>query len=291
LQQFAALASEDEGPVTLVAPISRGLPPGRAVQALAPREDLEKAAREPWLVRRLGLGTAPGQAQLGPGQAQLGLGLAGLVASGPLAAAGLLVASLAVTAVGSAWDDSPAGEAGGVARAARFLGRVPVQVPVVAVIDDADCLDPDLALALIRGLAGRADGQVLVVAAAALDSGLARGLTRNPGYDLAGRVQRAEADPSMGYADRVELAAELLPSLPAPGIERIARRTVTFTEVFTVAAAITPNILRPLLARVSAPGRAQIGLFCRPWCCAETSAGLDAALPGVSGPRARGADP
>ncbi len=38
---------------------------------------------------------------------------------------------------------------------------------VVAEELDADCLDPQLALALIRGLTGRADGQVLVVAAAA----------------------------------------------------------------------------------------------------------------------------
>ena len=83
------------------------------------------------------------------------------------------MASLAVTAAGSAWDDSPAGEAGGVARAARVLARLSVQVPVVVVIDDADCLDPGLALALIRGLAGRQDGQVLVVAAAAPDSDLA----------------------------------------------------------------------------------------------------------------------
>ena len=30
-------------------------------------------------------------------------------------------------------------------------------------VDDADCLDPALAMALIRGLAGRSDGQVLVV--------------------------------------------------------------------------------------------------------------------------------
>ena len=228
LQKFAALASADEGPVTLVAPISGDLPPGRAVQAPALREDLEAAAREPWVVRRLGLGTAAGQAQLG-------LGLGGLVASGPAAAAGLLVASLAVTAAGSAWDDSPAGEDGGVARAARFLARVSVQVPVVVTIDDADCLDPGLALALIGGLAGRRNGQVLVVAAAAPGSDLAAALTREPGYDLVGRVERAEADPSMDYADRVELAAGLLPHLPAAGIERIARRTATFTDVFTVA--------------------------------------------------------
>jgi hypothetical protein len=90
---------------------------------------------------------------------------------------------------------------------------------------------------LIRGLAGRADGQVLVVAAAALDSDLARALTRDLGYDLGGRVVRAEADPSMGYADRVELAAGLLPRLPAAGVERIARQTATFKDVFTVAGA------------------------------------------------------
>ena len=194
------------------------------------REALEKAAREPWLVRRLGLDTAAGQVQLA-------LGLGGLLASGPLAAAGLLVASLAVTAAGSAWDDSPAGEAGGVARAARFLARVSVSVPVVVVIDDADCLDPGLAMTLIRGLAGRADGQVLVVAAAAPDSDLARTLTRDPPYDLAGRVVRAEADPSMGHADRAALAAVLLPGLPPAGIERIARQTATFAEVFAVAGA------------------------------------------------------
>ena len=54
-------------------------------------------AREPWAVRRLGLDTAAGRVQLG-------VGLGGLVASGPPEAAALLVASLAVTAAGSAWD-------------------------------------------------------------------------------------------------------------------------------------------------------------------------------------------
>jgi hypothetical protein len=230
LQQFAAVAGADKGPVTLVARVAGDLPPGRAVQAETLRKALAAVAREPWVVRRLGLDTAAGRVQLG-------LGLGGLVASGPVAAAALLVASLAVTAAGSAWDDSPAGEAGGVARAARTLARLSESVPVVVIIDDADCLDPGLALVLIRSLAGRADGQVLVVAAAAPGSDLVDTLSRDPGYDLAGRVQRAEADPSMTYTDRTELAAELLPHLPAAGIERIARRTATFTEVFAVAGA------------------------------------------------------
>jgi hypothetical protein len=230
LRQFATAAAADDGPVRLTILVSGDLPPGRAVQALALREDLEAVAREPWLVRRLGLGTAAGQAQLG-------LGLSGLMASGPVAAAGLLVASLAVTAAGSVWDESPAGEAGGLSRTARFLARVSAQVPVVVIIDDADCLDLALALTLIRSLAGRADGQVLIVAGAAPASDLVHALTKEPGYDLANRVVRAEADPSMGYADRVELASGLLPRLPAAGTERIARRTTTFAEVFSVAGA------------------------------------------------------
>jgi hypothetical protein len=228
LQQFAAVAGADDSPIRLVARIDGNLPPGRAVQALELQQALEALAREPWLVRRLGLDKRSGRVVLG-------LGVAGLMASGPAEAAGLLVASLAATAAGSAWDDSPAGEAGGVARAARYLARLSGQVPVVVIIDDADCLDPGLALALIRGLAGRVDGQVLVVAAAAPGTELAKALTQDPGYDLAARVQRAEADPSMRYADRVALAAELLPGLPAAGIERLARRTATFAEVFAAA--------------------------------------------------------
>jgi hypothetical protein len=228
LRQFAAVAGGDDGPVTLAAVISGDLPPGRAVQAQELREALTAFSRQPRVIQLLGLDTAAGQVQLG-------LGLGGLVGSGLAAAASLLVASLAVTAAANVWDGSPAGEAGGVARAARALARVSVSVPVVVVIDDADCLDVGLALALIGGLAGRRDGQVLVVAAAAPSSDLVRALTREPGSELAGRVHRAEADQSMGYAARLDLAAELLPGLPAAGAERIARRTATFAEVFAVA--------------------------------------------------------
>jgi hypothetical protein len=89
----------------------------------------------------------------------------------------------------------------------------------------------------LAATAGLLDGQVLVVAAAAPGSDLVGALARDRGYDSAGRVYRAEGDPSMGYADRGELAAELLPHLPAAGIERIAQRTVTFKEVFTVVGA------------------------------------------------------
>jgi hypothetical protein len=228
LREFAANVGGDEGPVTLVTEIEGDLPQGRAVQAAALQEALAGFGREPRVIRLLGLDTAAGQLQLG-------LGLGGLLVSGPAGAAAMLVASLAVTAAGNAWDASPAGEAGRVARIARELARISVAVPVVVVIDDADCLDADLALTLIRGLAGRQDGHVLVVAAAAPDSDLVRVLTGEPGWELIKRVQRAEADPSMGYPARAELAAELLPDLPSAGAERIARRTVTFAEVFAIA--------------------------------------------------------
>ncbi|HXL88394.1 MAG TPA: hypothetical protein VN969_05325 [Streptosporangiaceae bacterium] len=83
------------------------------------------------------------------------------------------------------------------------------------------------------------------MAAAFPGSALVKGLIKDPGYDLAGRVRTASADPGMGYPARVELARELLPGVPAEAGERIARRTATFGEVFTVAAADTVAGLEP----------------------------------------------
>ena len=170
-----------------------------------------------------------------PGQVQLAMGVAGLFTSGIGWAASLLAASLAVTAAGNKWDASPAGEQGAVARAGRELARVSAQIPAAVIIDDADALDLDLALTLVRSLAERPDGQVLLIAAAAPGSPLVQALTRDPGPALAGRVYQAEADPAMAYADRVALARHLLPDLPPAAAERIGRRTRTFAEVFTIA--------------------------------------------------------
>jgi hypothetical protein len=229
LAGFAADSETAPGPVTLVVRLPTDLPPGRALQAAALRQALARACEQPQLMSLLELDTAAGQAHLA-------LGLGGLMLSSAAAAASLLAASLAVTAAGNVWDASPSGEAGGVARAGRALARVSASVPVVVIVDDADCLDPGLAVALLRALAGRPDGQVLVVAAAAPDSDLVRMLVREPGPELAGRVHRAKAGRSMGYAQRVELAMALLPGLPAAAVEQAARRTTTFTEVFAVAA-------------------------------------------------------
>jgi hypothetical protein len=74
---------------------------------------------------------------------------------------------------------------------------------------------------LIRGRADRRDGQVLVVVAAAPDSDLAGTLTQDLGYGLAGRVQRAEAEPSMAYTDRVERLLSCCRTFPwGPGADR-----------------------------------------------------------------------
>jgi hypothetical protein len=75
---------------------------------------------------------------------------------------------------------------------------------------------------------------VLVVVAVAPDSDLAGTLTQDLGYGLAGRVQRAEAEPSMAYTDRVERLLSCCRTFPG-GPARIARGTATFKEVFVVA--------------------------------------------------------
>jgi hypothetical protein len=90
------------------------------------------------------------------GRVGLVIDLAGLFAPGPPAALAGLVASYAVRAAGQARDDGPAGEAGAIGRAARAAAALSARVPVVVAFDDADRLDPGLARALIRGLAGRA---------------------------------------------------------------------------------------------------------------------------------------
>ncbi len=140
LDKFRAVVEDLDAPVTLVVCINGSTPAGDAVQAVVLREALMTAAMRSRLAELLGLDVAAGRLQLG-------LGVGGLFVSGLAAAASVLIASLAVTAAGKAWDGSPAGEEGAVARAARAVAAVPVSVPVVVIIDDADRLDPGLACA------------------------------------------------------------------------------------------------------------------------------------------------
>jgi hypothetical protein len=52
-----------------------------------------------------------------------------------------------------------------------------------------------------------------------------------------GLVYAAEADPDMGYESRLQLARHLLAGFRDRVARRVAQRTATFAEVFTVAAA------------------------------------------------------
>ena len=65
---------------------------------------------------------------------------------------------------GKAWDDSPAGQDGALARTARAVAKVSVDAPVTVIIDDADCLDEGLAVTLAENLTARQGSQVLLVA-------------------------------------------------------------------------------------------------------------------------------
>jgi hypothetical protein len=148
----------------------------------------------------------------------------------------LLLASLAAAAAGGVTDDSPASENGAAARAARIVAAVSASAPVLVALDDADYLEPGLAVALIENLIDHYDSLVLVVAAVDLGSDLAAGLTARARLGTsAGRVHRADADPRMGSRSRAELAGELSPHLTAAEAERLGRQTRTFAEVFAAA--------------------------------------------------------
>jgi tetratricopeptide (TPR) repeat protein len=135
-----------------------------------------------------------------------------------------------------------------VAKLARAVAAVSVSVPVIVIIDDADQLEPDLAVVLVENLIERIDGRVLVVAAVDSSSDLESALTSRATYGLTeGRVRTVDANPDMDYQARVGLTAELCPNLPAAAIRRIGQRTETFAEVFAVASA-------ERLAELDSPG-------------------------------------
>ena len=148
----------------------------------------------------------------------------------------LLQAGLAAAAAGHGADACPAGENGPTARAARVMAAVSASAPALVVIDDADYLDPGLAVTMIENLIDHHDSRVLVVAAVDLGSDLAAALTSRARYGpTAGRVHRANADPRMGYQSRAELANELSPHLTAAQAQQLARQTRTFAEIFAAA--------------------------------------------------------
>jgi tetratricopeptide (TPR) repeat protein len=234
LDCFAAgITGHEDAPVTLTVRVSgqdlRGETIG--IQAEKLRACLAGAARRHRVAELLGLDELSGQVGLG-------LGVGGFFFSGLTAGVSFLLAGLVVGAAGKAWDGSPAGQDGALARTARAVAAVSVSAPVVVIIDDADCLDGGLAVTLVENLTGRCDGQVLIIAAVDLGSALATALTTRVRYGLTeGLVYVAEADPDMGFESRLELARQLCPSLPDAAARRVAQRTTTFAEVFSVAAA------------------------------------------------------
>ena len=242
LDRLAEAAGADDVPVTLIARINgRELPdktrPG--AQAAVLRDCLAEAGTRHRASELLGLD------RLG-GTTQIGIGVGALFVSGLAAALGFLVAGVAVGVVGKAWDDTPAGQDGALARTARAVGKTSVQVPTVVIVDDADCLEENVAVTLIGNLVARHDGHVLVVAAVGPGGSLQQALVSRARQGIAeGLVHVADADPDMGYEPRTNLIRELRPHLPDAAVRRIGRATATFTDVFAVASA-------PRLAEVTA---------------------------------------
>ena len=234
LDQLAGAISRTDAPATLVARISgRSLPDRPGPQAVALREHLMGAG-----VRQRAAEMLCRDRLRGTGR----LSAAGLFASSLAAALSFLQTGLAVAAAGAAGDDSPQGENGPLARAARTTAAVSEAAPVVVMIDDADALEPGLAVTLIENLIGHQDSRVLVIVVVDPGSGLASALTSRPQNGrTAGRVHRAEADPRMGYKSRADLAGELCPHLPAVTAQRLARRTQTFGDVFAAAGSGPPE--------------------------------------------------
>ena len=164
------------------------------------------------------------------------LGARSLLLTGMAGTISLLQAGLAAAAAGHGADDCPASENGPTARAARVVAAVSASAPALVVIDDADYLDPGLAVTMIENLIDHHDSRVLVVAAVDLGSDLAAALTSRARYGpTAGKVHRANADPRMGYQSRAELASELSPHLSAAQAQQLARQTRTFAEIFAAA--------------------------------------------------------
>jgi tetratricopeptide (TPR) repeat protein len=240
LDRLAETAGGDDAPVTLVVRIDGHKLPGETgLQAAVLRKCLAGASDSHQVAKLLGMD------RLG-GSVQTGIGIGSLFVSGPVAPVAFLLAGIAVGAAGKAWDDSPSGQDGAVARAARGVAAVSTRVPVVVIIDDADYLDRGLALTMIENLAARRDGHVLVVAAVDPDGALKAALTgRSRTWMTPDLVHVADADPDMGFGARSNLARTLCPGLQEAAVRRIARGTVTFKDVFAAAAA-------PRLAEISA---------------------------------------
>jgi tetratricopeptide (TPR) repeat protein len=231
LNEFAALVENDEALSIVVRVPGAALPDGLGLQALELRKLFNEAEVKHRVAELLGV------ERLG-GVTQFSLSVAGLFVSPLASLIGLLVAGVGVGVAVRIWDASLAGQEGVVAKLARAVAAVSVSIPVVVIIDDADRLEPDLAVALVENLIARIDGRVLVAAAVDPGGDLISSLTSRAKYGLTeGRVRTVDADPGMDYHTRIGVAADMCPGLPAAAARRIGQRTRTFAEVFAVVSA------------------------------------------------------
>jgi len=242
LDELAATAARSDSRGILAVRLNgKALPAEPGQQALAVRDGLlaaevrRQAAALLCRGRLRGHGTRTPLSVSSPrGLGQRGTGT--LLMSGMTGTVSLLLAGLAAAAGGGQPDDRPDSENGTAARAAMIVSAVSASAPALVVIDDADYLDPGLAVTVIENLVDQDDSRVLVVAAVDLGSDLAAALTTRAKHGrTAGRVHRADADPRMGSASRAELAAELSPHLTAAEAQQLAGQTRTFAEIFAAA--------------------------------------------------------
>jgi hypothetical protein len=227
LDQLPQLIKAMGGPAGLEVRINaKSLPTGPGEQAAAVRDSLLGADIRQQAAALLFRSRLRGPRRLGTHRL-LPSGIAGTVS--------LLLASLTAAAAGSVVDDDPAGQNGAAARAARVVAAVSVSVPTLVIIDDADELAPDLAVAVVENLIDGYDSKVLVAAAVDLGSDVAAALITRARYGpTAGRVHRAQADPRMGSQSRAELAGQLHPHLTDEQVQELARQARTFAEIFAV---------------------------------------------------------
>ncbi len=227
LPDIISRADDDDPICPLVRINGRSLPDEHRQQAVALRDGLlgvEVRRQAAALLCRSRLRSAPR------------LGIGSLLVSGIAGTISLLVAGLAAAAKGSLAGGSLADANSAAARAAQVVAAVSVSAPTLVIIDDADVLEPSLAITVIENLIDQPDSQILVVAAVDLGSDVAAALTSRARYGpTAGRVHRADADPRMGCQSRAELVGELNPHLTTAQAERLARQTRTFAEIFAAA--------------------------------------------------------
>jgi hypothetical protein len=226
LDQLPVIIGRDDAATSLLVRINgRSLPDGPGLQAQALRDTLLAAD-----VRRQAAALLSRSRQRGVAR----LGADSLLRSGMAGTISVVLAALAAAAAGEVADDHPAGENGVVARAARIVAAVSASAPALVVIDDADDVEPGMAVTMIENLIDHYDSRVLVVAAVDPGSDLAGALTSRARYGpTAGRVHRAAVDPRMGRRSRAELAGELSPHLTPAEAQQLARQTLTFAEIFS----------------------------------------------------------